>query len=122
LIAPSTVARFVVDVACEVLANERLRVAARDFVSAIAPAAPVEQPKLLARAELARRLGVSIAHVTRLDPPAVVVGDASTKRYDLDEVRAWLAARKPQATTPVKKPVDVDVSGSLAAAGLKRSA
>ncbi len=83
------------------------------------------EPTLLSPRDLARRLGVSVAHIRRLDPPGVVLGDKSTKRYDLDEVRAWLRDREPKATTAKKKntsgDADLDVSDVLSAAGLKRA-
>jgi len=76
---------------------------------------------LLTRQGLATRLAVSVAHIGRLESeglPALVVGDTSSKRFDLDEVRAWLKARTPRATTPTKKD-NVDVSDALTAAGMK---
>lgn len=76
---------------------------------------------MLTRRDLARRLGVSQTHVSRLAAegmPSLVVGDESTRRYDLDAVRAWLAERAPKATTPAKDPVNVDAIASRA--GLKR--
>lgn len=121
MLSPSAVAAFVVDVACEVLASEKLRDAARDFATAVAPV-ETAKPELLTRAELARRLRVSIAHVTRLDPPGVCVGDTSTKRFDLEAVREWLRTREPKPTTPPVRKSDVDVTSALAAAGLRRSA
>ena len=87
-----------------------------------APPAHAEEPAtLLTASELAKRLGVSVAHIRRLDPPAIIVGDASTKRYDLDAVRAFLGERPPKATTPRKKTEEADVSGSLARAGFRRA-
>jgi hypothetical protein len=85
------------------------------------PAHPPEPASLLTASDLAKRLGVSVAHVRRLDPPAVIVGDATTKRFDLDAVRAWLADREPKPTTPAKREPTVDVAGSLARAGLRRA-
>lgn len=88
---------------------------------------PHEDPGLLTLAQLAKRLNVSEAHVRRLDPPSVIVGDKKTKRYDLDAVRRWLATREPKATTPIKKRSamvladDIDVSSVLTNAGLRRS-
>ena len=87
-----------------------------------APPPSVEPTALLTAAQLAKRLGISTATVRRLEPPAVIVGDAASKRYDLAEVRAFLAAREPKATTPAKREADVDVSGALAAAGIRHSA
>lgn len=96
-----------------------------EIVSVLREAAPpvhAEEPTaLLTASALAKRLGVSVAHIRRLDPPAVIVGDASSKRYDLDAVRAFLQAREPKATTPLKKTEDVDVSGSLARANFRRA-
>ena len=85
------------------------------------PTAPAEQPTLLGAAELAKRLGVSVAHVRRLDPPHVVVGDESTRRYDLDTVRGWLFEREPKATTPARKTTTdaVDVGAILSRGGLR---
>ena len=80
---------------------------------------PVAEPgHLLTALELAKRLGVSVAHVRRLDPPSVCVGDAKTKRYDLGTVRAFLAEREPKATTPGADG-SVNVEGIAAAAGLR---
>lgn len=87
-----------------------------------APPPSVEPTALLTAGQLAKRLGISVATVRRLEPPAVVVGDASTKRYDLAEVRAFLAAREPKATTPTRREPEIDVSGALAAAGIRRAA
>lgn len=84
-----------------------------------APAPVAEQAALLTAGQLAKRLSVSVATIRRLDPPSVCLGDESTRRYDLAEVRAFLAAREPKATTPAKRERDVDVSASLEAAGLR---
>jgi hypothetical protein len=89
-----------------------------------APSVVIAEPRLLSASDLARRLGVSVAHVRRLDPPGVIVGDKSTKRYDLAAVRAWLQEREPTPTTPAKKIAthdnDVDVIDSLAKVGITK--
>ena len=96
-----------------------------EIVSLLREAAPereaAEHPTLLTRAELAKGLRVSVATVTRLDPPAVIVGDATTKRYDLAAVRAFLAEREPKPTTPAKREPTVDVTSSLSRARLRRA-
>jgi hypothetical protein len=107
------------------LRAEAVRARAVEQQHQCAPSIVKVEPMLLSPRDLARRLGVSVAHVRRLDPPGVVVGDKSTKRYDLDEVRAWLRDREPRATTPVKKASaanddDLDVSSAMTAAGLHR--
>lgn len=105
----------------------RLRAAedARRRTLAIAVAPDV--PRLVTASELARRLDVSVATVRRLDPPHEIVGDKSTRRYDVDTVRAWLRDREPAPTTPKKREAadaDVDIGPSLAKASMrpKRSA
>ncbi len=89
-----------------------------------ATAVEKHEPRLLSASDLARRLSVSVAHVRRLDPPGVIVGDKSTKRYDLEEVRAWLQDREPTPTTPAKRipppDNDVDVIDSLAKVGITK--
>lgn len=85
------------------------------------PAHAAEPIALLTASVLAKRLGVSVAHIRRLDPPAVIVGDASSKRYDLEVVRAFLAEREPKATTPARRERDVDVSSTIARAGIRRA-
>jgi len=106
----------------------RLRARAKRRRDELARALPRAEPAgLLTLSELAARLGVSAAHVRRLDPPGLVVGDRKSKRFDLDEVRRWLAARDPKPTTPIKKAGyakadDVDVSSVLAIANVRRRA
>lgn len=112
---------------------ERLgRVLARAFVAALqdrnvqAALVAIQRfeaatPALLSPRELASRLGVSVAHVRRLDPPHTCAGDKSTKRYDFDVVTAWLAEREPKPTTPIRRAtaVEVDIDDIAAAAGLR---
>jgi hypothetical protein len=101
------------------LAELAVRVATR--LRAELPAA-VEPPRMLTAAELGKRLGISTATIRRLDPPCVVVGDARSRRFDLDEVRSWLAARTPAPTTPAtaaRREPDLDVGASLRGAGLR---
>ena len=100
---------------------QRVADRAVDRALAALTARPGEPTPFLTAAQLAKRIGVSVAHVRRLDPPHVIVGDAKTKRYDLDAVRAWLTEREPAPTTPKKTEPDVDVSGITAAAGLRAS-
>jgi hypothetical protein len=89
----------------------------------VAEAASAQPFALVKKRQLAQLLGVSDAHIDRLNPPCVIVGDASTKRYDLPQVLAWLAARKPAPTTPAAKATiagdDVNVSDALQRAGLR---
>lgn len=82
---------------------------------------PAQPASLLTAGELAKALGVSVATVRRLDVPAVIVGDASSKRFDLAAVRAFLARREPKATTPAKRSAvdDVDVDGAVRRGGLR---
>jgi hypothetical protein len=76
-----------------------------------APVDVAEPAALLTAARLAKRLSISVATVRRWEnPPSVCVGDESSRRFDLDAVRAWLAQRAPKATTPAKREKDVDVS------------
>lgn len=91
---------------------------------AFTPAPIAEPPALLTTSALAKRLGISVATVRRWEnPPSICVGDESSRRYDLAEVKAWLATRQPRATTPARKPVDtesVDLdSTTLRMAGLR---
>jgi hypothetical protein len=101
----------VVDFAVRVVAR------VREATPAVKP-----DPSLLSAGQLAKRLGVSVATVRRLDPPHAVVG--VSRRYDLDIVKAWLAEREPKATTPITKTKtdDVDVSGAIERAGMRRTA
>ena len=108
-----------IDVAALEALLQRVADRTADRVIAAMSAKPTEPARLLTRAQLAKRLGVSVATVNRLAPPSVCVGDESSLRYDLDVVREWLAAREPKATTPAAK-TDVDVSGALARSGLRR--
>jgi len=109
----------VIDVVLLETLLQRVADRAADRVVAALAARAAEPAALLTRAQLARRLGVSVVHVTRLDLPSVCLGDESTRRYDLAEVRAFLAAREPKATTPAKKADAIDVSSATARAGLR---
>jgi hypothetical protein len=63
---------------------------------------PVAAP-MLDRAQLAKQLGCSIGHVRRLEKQGlsgVSIGDASTMRFVLDDVMAWLRTRPQEPTTP----------------------
>ena len=91
-------------------------------VRAALPAPNLDSHTLLTSGELAKRLAVCVATIRRLDPPHTIVGDSSTKRYDIDVVRAWLAQRQPRPTTPATttRSKNVDVDDVLANAGLHR--
>jgi hypothetical protein len=72
---------------------------------------PVVQPvgvqPLLDRAQLAKQLGCSVGHVRRLEKQGlsgVSIGDASTMRFVLDDVMAWLRTRPQEPTTPKATP------------------
>jgi hypothetical protein len=94
-----------------------------------APTAPASTPALLTTTQLAEHLGCSKAHVRRLDGeglPSIVIGDVTSRRYDVSAVTAWLAARQPKATTPAPKATPAndadedDVDGLLARATARR--
>lgn len=101
------------------LRDEELRDEVRSFLAAVAPKREPLDPKLLTGAELARVLGISRATLRRLDPPNVIVGDAGSRRFDLRQVKAWLAERDPKPTTPPRRVPDVEVDDVLKNAGLR---
>ncbi len=74
---------------------------------------------LLTRQQLARATGVSVATIGRLRPPGHAVG--GRLRYDLDAVRAWLAARgqRPAPTNYVDHDDRVDVGVVARTNGLR---
>jgi excisionase family DNA binding protein len=81
---------------------------------------PTPEPEgLLAKPRAAKALGVSVSTLDRLvkeGAPAHHVG--ARRRFDIAELRAWLASRGRKPTTP--KPSDrVDVSDVLVRSGLR---
>ena len=78
----------------------RLRAKAKRLRAQAAAPSREEPTTMLTKREIARRLKISEATFTRLDPPGLVVGHERSKRYDLAQVRAWLEEREPKATTP----------------------
>jgi excisionase family DNA binding protein len=85
-----------------------------------APAAPAEARGLVAKAEAARALGVSVSTLDRLardGAPVHAVG--GRRRFDVSELRTWLDARgqvSPRATPSSDR---VDVSDVLTRSGLR---
>jgi|CZKU01.1.fsa_nt_gi hypothetical protein len=96
--------------------------AIREVTTSKPPELVSDGDRLLAKRELARKLGVSPSTVDRLTrdglPIAAHVGDA--RRFDLAACRAWLAARGKKATkAPASARAVVDVSDVIEASGLK---
>jgi hypothetical protein len=71
------------------------------------PTAPVTVQPMLDRTQLAKQLGCSVGHVRRLEKQGLVgvsIGDASTMRFVLEDVMAWLRTRPQEPTTPKVQP------------------
>ena len=86
-----------------------------------AAAEPLATP-LLSRAQLGRALATSVATIdrdTRVGMPCVLVGDR--RRYDLAEVRGWLASHPKGARRRFHEAASdpIDVSQLARAAGLR---
>lgn len=113
----------------DLLADAFVRAAQRpDVVAAVRaafaePAVVAADPEaLLSKAQLAKKLAVSVATVDRLVkegmPIAAHVGDA--RRFRLEQCRAWCATRgkRPTKAKATKGAADIDVSDVLSTNGL----
>ena len=104
----------------------RLRAEAKRFRLERKTPAPIVRPaipELLTKQELARTLKVSVATINRLEAeglPSECVGHETARRYDFEQVRAFLQQRKPAPTTPQPKSKETaDVADLLGRGGLR---